>query len=230
MVDTLKIGENTFNIMSRRPLAHGGNQKVEEVIIAPSIEIDGEKYDNILLKKNFCNELIDLQSLTVFQELITRKIPTVKFLIEATINEKPILVTENLNKRYKDTIYVSSNYHSENYLIRALISSLQNKPMPLLENNSNSMEYFLSKNKLSDIKNIDDVITQGNLIAEKCYRNNIFFPEDAIFFGVNLINQTIDDILLVDYGSVLLNGCCDKIVNFEAIRTAIEEFKMNFVH
>lgn len=65
MVDTLKIGENTFNIMSRRPLAHGGNQKVEEVIIAPSIEIDGEKYDNILLKKNFCNELIDLQSLTV---------------------------------------------------------------------------------------------------------------------------------------------------------------------
>lgn len=53
MVDTLKIGENTFNIMSRRPLAHGGNQKLEEVIIAPSIEINGEKYDNILLKKIF---------------------------------------------------------------------------------------------------------------------------------------------------------------------------------
>ena len=148
MVDTLKIGENTFNIVSRRPLAQGGNQKVEEVIIAPSIEIDGEKYDNILLKKNFCNELIDLQSLTVFQELITRKIPTVKFLIEATINGKPILVTENLNKRYKDTIYVSSNYHPENYLIRALISSLQNKPMPLLENNSNSMEYCSAQSEL----------------------------------------------------------------------------------
>lgn len=28
MVDTLKIGENTFNIMSRRPLAHGGNMRL----------------------------------------------------------------------------------------------------------------------------------------------------------------------------------------------------------
>ena len=228
-MNNLIINGKSYKIISRTSLASGGNQTVEEIEIKPSLVVDNKIYNNVILKSNKHDDSIDYKSIEVFHKLNHLNIPTVKFYFAALLDGKTFLVTENLNKRQDGIIYVSSNYHPINPEITMLIASLNGNSYNDVENDSTSMEFFLSNNKLDKLLNIDEIIYKAEELAIFCNQNNVNFPEDAIFFGVNIKEKKIFDMVIGDFGSVSIDENLDITINREAMKTAIEEFKMHFV-
>ena len=225
----IQINENLIEVLSEQPLAHGGNQKCFELVLKTPISIQNIFYNKILCKKNLNSNGIDNKSITIFNKLSKCNIPTVKFMFEAIYENEKVLITENLNYRKINRIYVSSNYHPQNEDLAKLLCIYQNKPYEK-DNNESSKEYYLSHHKLDVINNIENVLVKLKNLSKLCAENKVFFPEDAIFFGVDLKKQCIDDVLLGDYGSILIDtNECDEQINLNAIDIALEEFKMHFV-
>lgn len=225
----LQFNENIIEVSSEKPLAHGGNQKCFELILQTPIVIHDKTYTQVLCKKNLNGNGIDNKSMKIFNKLIKCNIPTVNFMFEAIYENEKVIITENLNHRKVNRIYVSSNYHPQNEDLAKLLCIFPNKPYEK-ENDESSMEYFLSHHKLDGINNIENVFVKLKNLSKLSAENKVFFPEDAIFFGVDLKTQCIDDVLLGDYGSISIDSNeCDEQININAINAALEEFKMHFV-
>lgn len=225
----LELGGKIYKVLSETPLAHGGNQICYELNLSNSVIIDDIPYNNLLCKRNLNGNGIDSKSLDVFKKLKKFNIATVEFMLEAIYDHQKVLITENLNNRESKRIYVSSNYHPKDERIEKLLAFLQQRPYKE-DHNEISKEFYLSNNKLDEIKNYEQVIKCLKSLSKLCTEKRVFFPEDAIFFGVNTEKQSIDDVLLGDYGSIIIDASdCDSTVNENAIRTALEEFKMHFV-
>lgn len=193
--------------------------------LAFPIRITNKEYDKVVFKKNINSHTYDSKSVEVFIKLKDSGIPTFDFMCVGSYANYEFLIMENLNFQKPDIIYVSSNYHEENPILLQL-SGIKGIG---LKSKKKSMEFFLSHNKLVHILNIDEALDKGMKIAKNCLSYHILFAEDSVFFGVNIKKQTIDDIILGDYGSILIDTDIKGDVNINAINTAFDEFKMHFV-
>ncbi len=216
-----------FRVLSETLLASGGNHSVYELSLKEQVIIQSMPYSEILFKISR-NKILDEKSIQTFRKLTTRGIPTIRFLEYCEYKNEKGVVVENLNNRNKGTIYVSSNYHPQDDCLVQLMSLITNKNYTRPDN-SKSKEFYLSNNKLKSIKNLQEVNKMMGDFIELCTEKNVFFAEDAVFFGVDLEKQTISDILIGDYDLVVFDECDTPDNNKNAMNLAFEEFKMHFV-
>ena len=231
----LIINNKKYLVDSYIRLAQGAISAADEIKLIEPISINGIPYNNLIIKYKLHGSELNEHFLDVFSKLKEKNIPTFSFFIQGFFDGKPVFITENLNNRTKDVIYVSSNYHtkdSKEPVILALLQSMggiNNIPEPKPEN-QNSKEYYLSNNKLKKIVNIDETIQKGKELALNCYKNSILLPDDSIFYGVDIVNSKIVDLVIGDYDTVSLQSIgLTQQDNIDSFMRTFDEFQLHFV-
>lgn len=221
-MDILIIDNKNYIIDDCIEIGQGGNWKVYSAKILPKLQFPLIETDDIVIKipTNGC-----IKTNKKNRDLIKKAgIPCLEFMMIGQYKGGMVIVTENLNYRNKSLLYVSSNYHPSNKNNCFLEHLSFSKRIPCKN------EEILSNNKLDSIKNENEVIKELRQLADKCTQNKIMISNDVFFFGVDIIKQTIEDILIADYDCIYPNTeNYLETKNLDSVNTMFQEFKMHYV-
>lgn len=200
----LNFEGNTFYI-NVEIIGEGGNWKVYK----PEILKKHEQNDcgHFVIKESKNN--FDVNTYKKIYELLkSKKIPTLAFMYVGRLDEKDVVVTEDLRYRNNKLIYVPAN---------------------LKDKGLDSKEEYLHSHKLSKIANEDVVNSKIDKLAKLCTENSIMIFDDTIFYGVDTEKEIIYDIIIADLESIKKEKEVDASYNRDAIQQSFKEFKANYV-
>lgn len=216
------------------PIGEGGNWSVCEIECDP-ININGNQYSNIVLKKPKKNKNSIENYLRNYRDLISLNVPTLSFCEPASIyfdefsNTKDAIICQNLNISFPKKIYGSGNtvkiFKDEEF--RILLAELEGREY--VTHITSKAEKYLIDNKFTCIYNFNSFITRSFDILDSI--KSVLLTEDSFFFGVIYHDKTtieIEDFIIADLDfPCKCKGDMRKQTK-EAFLTALCEFCMNF--
>lgn len=221
--------------LKEEKIGSGAHWEVWVVFLETPFYINDHQYSEIICKIPIGTSTSVKQNIDVYERICKASLPTVRFLLSGNIKkgegteEKPVLITENLNN--DNFLFVSPNSVREKQSldIHEILSCLVNedfdkireilnhklqtnnygtsKRQKKLEYEGSTYEVLLAENRIREINNLIGFIELVFEEAIKAAKNCISMYYDAYFFGIKRDTDAVSLIYkIADFDSIVVLG------------------------